>query len=215
VHVVVVAGSCLERSLSPEALQTADLVVAADRGAEELLRVGHLPDLLVGDMDSLDPEVWRELEARGVPALILPQAKDETDLERALRAAVERGATSITVLGALGGPRVDHLVATLLLLSAPWLESVDVRLVDDRHEVALARGGRSIRGAPGDTVSLLPLTSRVEGVVTSGLLFPLRGEPLLQGTTRGVSNVLTQDEGRVTHGAGRLLIIHYHEEGGV
>jgi thiamine pyrophosphokinase len=155
------------------------------------------------------------VETRGVPALVLSQAKDETDLEMALRAAVDRGATSITVLGALGGPRLDHLVATLLLLSAPWLESVDVRLVDERHEVALAGGSRSIRGAPGDTVSLLPLTSRVEGVVTSGLLFPLTGEPLLQGTTRGVSNTLTQAEGRVSHEAGHLLVVHYHEEGGI
>ena len=53
--------------------------------------------------------------------LTLPTAKDETDTEAALRVAVDRGATDITVLNALGGPRLDHLVGNLLLLTAPWL----------------------------------------------------------------------------------------------
>lgn len=206
---IVVAGSSLDGPLDPSELRSADLLIAADSGAEAVLRAGCLPHLLVGDMDSIVASAAEDLQARGVETLLLPVAKDETDLEMALRLAIERGARTIVVHGALGGPRLDHLVATLLLLTAPWLAGADVRLVDPEHDVALAGGDRPIAGRPGDVVSLLPLTPRVEDVASEGLLYPLKREPLLQGTTRGVSNELTGERARVTHGAGDLLVIHY------
>ncbi len=208
-YAIVVAGSSLDAPLDPSELRSADLLIAADSGADAVLAAGCLPQLLVGDMDSLDASVADDLRARGVETRLLPVAKDETDLEMALRLAVERGAEAVVVHGALGGPRLDHLVATLLLLTAPWLAGVDVRLVDPGHDVALAGGDRTIEGRTGEIVSLLPLTPRVEDVLTEGLLYPLAHEPLLQGTTRGVSNELTAIRARVTHGAGRLLVIHY------
>lgn len=207
---VVVAGSSLERSLDPRSLLEADLLIAADRGAEALLEAGRLPDVLVGDMDSLRPSTLQDLRARGVEILPLHAEKDETDLEVALRVATERDATAVTVYGALGGPRLDHLVATLLLLTAPWLADVTVRLVDEWHEVTLVRDDLTIHGSPGETVSLLPLTPRVERVVTQGLRYRLDGDRLQQGTTRGVSNELIGSEARVRHAAGQLLLIHYH-----
>ena len=73
------------------------------------------------------------------------------------------------------------------------------------------KGDGTVAGRPGDIVSLLPLTSIVEDVRTEGLLYPLRGEPLVQGQTRGVSNEMTGGQARVTHGPGALLLIHYQE----
>ena len=96
-----------------------------------------------------------------------------------------------------------------MLLTAPWLAPVRVTLVDGLHEAFLAKGDGTVTGRPGDTVSLLPLTKTVEDVRTEGLLYPLRGETLWQGGTRGVSNQMAGERARVTHGAGALLLIHY------
>lgn len=208
-YAVIVAGSTLERPLRPELLACADLLIAADGGAESITAAGLRPQLLVGDFDSIDDGTRASLEAAGIETLILPVAKDETDTEVALRLAVEWGAARITVYGALGGPRLDHLVAALLLLKAEWLASVDVRLVDERHEVFLAMGDCVVEGAAGDLVSLLPLSSVVEDIRTEGLLYPLDGEPLSQGAARGVSNELLGDRARITHGSGDLLVMHY------
>ena len=150
-----------------------------------------------------------DLEARGVELIRLETAKDETDTEAALRLAVERGVTEITVFNALGGPRLDHLLGNLLLLTAPWLAPARVTLVDGLHKAFLVAGDGAVSGRAGDTVSLLPLTEMVEDVRTEGLLYPLRGETLHQGATRGVSNEMTGERARVTHGAGALLLIHY------
>jgi len=208
-HAAIVAGSSLATELDADVLASADLLIAVDGGADALARAGLVPDLLVGDMDSVRPATRDDLEARGVQVVLLSTAKDETDTEAALRLTVERGATEITVYGGLGGPRLDHLVGNLLLLSSPWLDDVGVRMVDDLHEAFLVKKDVVFGGTQGDIVSLLPLTPRVENVRTEGLAYPLAGESLFQSTTRGVSNAMTGPEARVTHGEGSLLLIHY------
>ena len=206
---VIVAGSSLAAELEPSAFLSADVLVAVDGGADALARVGLVPAVLVGDMDSISLSVREALVARGIEVVLLSTAKDETDTEAALRLVVDRGADDITIYGALGGPRLDHLVGNLLLLSSAWLAGVGVRMVDDRHEAFLVKGDVVFGGERGDIVSLLPLTQQVDDVRTLGLLYPLMGEPLLQSATRGVSNVMTGAEARVTHGKGVLLLIHY------
>lgn len=206
---VVVAGSSLSSDLDPRELAAADLLVAVDGGADALARAGAEPALLVGDMDSVSAAARRALEDRGVEIVLLPTAKDETDLEAALRLVVVRGVDDVTVYGALGGPRLDHLVGNLLLLISPWLAGVPVRLVDGQHEVFLVHGAAEVTGEPGEIVSLLPLTAEVNDVCTDGLLYPLAGETLVRSSTRSVSNALLSTGARVTHGDGALLLIHY------
>jgi len=190
-------------------LETADLLVAVDAGADALAAVGAVPSLLVGDFDSISSQTRAVLQEQGVEIVLLPVAKDVTDTEAALRLVVERGADDIVVLGALGGPRLDHLMGNLLLLTSDWLADRSVRLIDDRHEAFLARGEAVLAGNGGDIVSLLPLTGDVADVSTEGLLYPLKGETLRGSATRGLSNTMTGSEARVTHGDGLLLVIHY------
>ncbi|MBN1628939.1 MAG: thiamine diphosphokinase [Thermoleophilia bacterium] len=208
-HAVIVAGSSLTGELDAYLFDDADLVVAVDSGAEALSRVGLVPDILIGDMDSISPVTRETLEVRGVEVVLLETAKDETDTEAALRLVVDRGADAVTVYGALGGPRLDHLVGNLLLLSSPWLTGVGVRMVDELHDAFLVVGDVVFGGRQGDMVSLLPLTPEVGNVRTMGLRYPLNGETLFQSATRGVSNAMAGPEARVTHGAGVLLLIHY------
>lgn len=209
-YVVIVAGGIGDDLPDRASIAEADLIIAADGGAEALAALGTQPHVLVGDFDSVSAATRSRVEEGGADVIALQSDKDWTDTEVALHLAVERGADKITVFGALGGPRLDHLVGNLLLLTAPWLQGCDVRLLDARHEIFLAHGDGSIAGLPGDLVSLLPLTPIVEAVETEGLAYALRREPLHRGATRGVSNELVAERARVRHGAGELLIIHYH-----
>jgi thiamine pyrophosphokinase len=206
---VVVAGSSLSTDLDPLELAGVDLLVAVDGGAEALARVGLEPALLVGDMDSVTRRTLGAFEDRGGEVVLLPVAKDETDLEAALRLVVRRGVDDITVYGALGGPRLDHLLGNVQLLAAPWLAKVVVRLKDDLHEVFLVRGATEVFGERGELVSLLPLTEEVREVRTEGLLYPLASETLLRSSTRSLSNEMTGPLARVAHGEGELLLVHY------
>jgi thiamine pyrophosphokinase len=207
---VIMAGARLETLPAPALLEPVDLLVAADHGADTLLALGLVPHVLIGDMDSVTAETRAALEAKGVETVVLPVAKDETDLEMALRLAADRGAGRIDVFGALGGPRLDHLLGAVFLLGAPWLRGRDVRLRHRLQDLWLVGGDTVVYGHFGDLVSLLPLSPAVDDVWTDGLSYPLRGERLLQAASRGVSNQMSGEQARIRHGAGDLLLVHYY-----
>ena len=166
-----------------------------------------MPHLLVGDLDSISPEALAYCEAQGTRIVRHPPEKDETDAELALLEACRLGATHIILLGALGG-RVDHALANIQLLAMPESSACQARIFDGASYLWLAQRLTEIRGEPGDVVSLIPWGGDVEGIVTEGLYYPLRDEPLRVGPARGVSNVLTDPIARVTMRAGRLLVVH-------
>ncbi len=196
-------------------------VIAADGGYARALGLGLEPDAVVGDLDSLDPALVRAAEEAGVRVLRAPTDKDESDAELALLEAVKAGATRVTVLGAFGGPRLDHALANLWLLAHPRLAGVDMVLLDAKTRATLVTApdqsgsavARRLPGRPGATVSLFPFGGDVEGVTTSGLRYPLRDDLLRSGPARGLSNVRTGPDAVVTVRDGRLLVIELPGEG--
>jgi len=185
----------------------ADMVIAADGGANWLAEHSLVPHVLVGDMDSVSQEVRDRVESHGGRLVTAQRAKDETDLELALLEAVALGAQQITVLGALGG-RIDHTLANVHLLAMPALHSRDVRLYDGVTFLWLTDGQTRVQGEQGDVVSLIPLSDDVQGIRTQGLAYPLRSETLFLGPARGISNVMTEAEATIELEAGLLLIAH-------
>jgi thiamine pyrophosphokinase len=204
-------------------------VVAADGGARHAAPLGLRVDRWVGDGDSIEAGELEALRAAGVAVSLAPSEKDESDAELAVMAAVDAGADALVVLGALGGARVDHSLANVGLLAHPALEGRPAVLYDERGArislfvapgpgdagVGVGAGGvvarspvtRELWGAVGDLVSLIPVGETATGVTTRGLRYPLVGEALLLGRTRGVSNVRTEPVAAVTLERGRLLVI--------
>ncbi len=181
----------------------AGLRIAANGGARNAREhLGIAPQVVVGDLDSLDQATHIWLEEQKVEFIQHPIAKDETDLELAIVLAHARGADRIIVLGALGG-RADQTIANTLLLGR-W---PGVVLKDRGQEIWAARGQATIEGEVGNTVSLIPLDEQIEGIITQNLMYPLRNETLLRGTTRGVSNQMTATHASVEWKQGLLLIV--------
>ena len=207
---IVVAGGSTDPSDATH-LTDADLVVAADGGAAWSVAAGRRPDLLVGDMDSIAPALLDDLEGAGVPVERHPAAKEASDLELALDAAVRAGASQVIILGALGGPRLDHELANLLLLAdADWAgRRVELRIVRGATTVRALHGpgAMTVDRGSGEGVTLLPVGGDAVGVSTAGLRFPLRDEPLRMGRSRGLSNVVETAPARVELSSGTLLII--------
>ncbi len=190
-------------SFAPQAM-----VVAADGGARLARACGVTPQLVVGDMDSLSAAELDNLRAAGSEIVRFPPAKDETDLELALIAAVERGATWLRVLGALGD-RIDQTLANIELLALPALAGRDARLVSGSQTLwRIDPGDHALDGDPGDTISLIPLGGDAIGVRTTRLVYPLQDETLYVGPARGVSNVIAESGARVTLAAGTLIVVH-------
>lgn len=186
-----------------------EVVIAADGGANLLAKAGRRPDLVIGDMDGVTAETQRDLERAGTEIERHPTEKAQTDGELALDAAVKRGADEVLIVGAFGGPRLDHMAGNLMLLAHEDFAAIDVALVTERSTFRslLGPGTLELEGAAGDWVTLEPLSDRARGIATDGLRYPLRHEELRRGSTRGVSNELTASRGSVEVGDGLLLVI--------
>lgn len=206
-HVVIFAGGTVRAGQAvTAALAQASMVIAADSGAATALEYGYIPDLIVGDFDSLSEEDYACI-APASRVVRAPAEKDETDTELAVRQALEHGASEITLLGALGGMRFEHTVANLLLLADV---PVPIRIIDGPTTCWLLRGPACSRiaGRKDDLLSLFPLTADATGISTHGLYYALHNATLHFGSPRGISNVLTQDEAEISLGNGLLLLIH-------
>ena len=183
-------------------------VIAADGGARVAQFYGLGVGLIVGDMDSLSVEELAAFRAQGVEVEQHSVHKNETDLELALIKAVERGASWIRILGAVGD-RLDQTLSNVYLLALPILKDCDARLVAGKQETRLLTPGEwTIEGEAGDTISLIPLSGMARGIRTDGLYYPLNDEDLLFGPARGVSNVMNSAAARVCLREGVLLLVH-------
>lgn len=184
------------------------LCIAADGGSRYAIALGLKLDAVVGDLDSIDELSRTIVESAGVPLIVAPIHKNETDLELAVLYAVHQGAQSIALLGTLGG-RADMTVANMHLLLHPGLNGIRVEVWNGGQTAWLITPpGEEIQGAFGDTLSLLPLKGDAEGVITENLEYPLKDEPLQLGISRGVSNVMTAPRAHVDVRAGVLLAVH-------
>jgi thiamine pyrophosphokinase len=204
--VVVVSGG---EPPDPRAASAAPLgapVVAADKGLEHALSLGLEVTLAVGDFDSASPEAVAVAESADVRVERHPEEKDATDLELALDAAAAMEPRRILVLAGEGG-RLDHQLSTLLLLGSERYAGPQLDALVGHAWVHVVRVARTLEGTPGELVSLLAVGGPAKGVTTTGLRYPLRGETLEAGTSRGISNVFAADSAHVALEEGVLLAI--------
>ena len=191
-------------------LHADDYIICADGGTRHALALGLKPNLVIGDMDSIDKEQWQKLKNAGVPIELFPRDKNETDLELALNRAIELEPKAVIIIGALGG-RLDQTFGNTALLSHARLATVDIRLDDGLEEIFFCRDREEVRGRSGDIVSLIPWGNPVRGVQTQGLKWPLQHETLFPEKTRGISNEMTGETASITITSGLLLVIHRSE----
>jgi thiamine pyrophosphokinase len=187
-----------------------DLVVAADGGARHATALGLRLDRWVGDGDSIDPGDLNALAVTGVRIDRVAREKDASDTELALLAALDAGADDVTILGGLGGVRVDHALTNVALLEHPALRGRSARLYDERAaRISLLSGPGEVEldGRVEDLVTLVPVGGPAVGVTTRDLRYPLRDETLEPGSSRGLSNVRTAARAGLSLRSGRLLVI--------
>ncbi len=183
-------------------------VLCADGGALNALKFHRTPQTIVGDMDSLTDLQAAAFAAQGAELVQYPVAKDETDLELALRWSARHGAAAIYIVGGLGG-RFDQTLANVYLLALPELDGIHIEVVDAEQSIRLLKPGRhQVKGQAGDTISLIPIGGAAGGITTTALKYPLRGEPLQFGPARGLSNVMQADQAGIEIRQGLLLMVH-------
>jgi len=183
-----------------------DYVIAADAGLLLAQAHGVKVNLLIGDLDSTPASAVAHAERTGAEVRRFEADKDATDLELAFEAAVQQGATSVSMVGGHGG-RLDHFLANVDLLAGLPPE-VQVMAQMGTALVYVVKDRVMFRGMAGEYVSLIPWGGAAERVLARGLRWELSYETLEVGSSRGVSNELTGYEAMVTVKSGTLLVVH-------
>lgn len=215
--IVVVAGGGPIDPVAIAAIPDGAMVIAADSGVEHAEAAGLAVALLVGDFDSASPAAVARATASDTEVERFPQDKDKTDLDLALAAARRRGPERIIVVGNAGG-RFDHVLGNVAVLADAAGEVasggdreaaliVEAWFGSAHLQVATPGGTVEVTGEPGSLVSLLALHGPVHGVRTTGLRWALHDEPLMPGSSRGLSNELTVTNATVTVASGVLVVI--------
>lgn len=198
------AGPFLEK-------QAVDLVVAVDGGLEWVKKLGLIPDAVVGDFDTVDPQVLKEY--RQLPNIrweVHKPEKNETDTELAIDTAIHMGAGHLILLGATGG-RIDHMLANIHLLDECRRRKVQAEIADAQNRVFVIETGYTFEKDQcfGKYVSFVPLTEQVEGITLKGFKYPLHEKNISIGKEAGlcISNEICQEKAEICLKSGRLICI--------
>ncbi len=211
--VVALAGEIHDSPLVRSALNGAGLVVAADSGAQRLGQLGVLPHVVIGDLDSLPGDELFRLKSVGVEFEPHPQPEQRTDGDVAIEYALKRGATSIIIVGLFGGPRYDHAVANLYLLTHPSLKQTPTWTVDGWTALTVLNGDgisqAQFQGSIGDYITITAVSETVEGITTVGLKWPLSNATFKRGLNEGTSNELINNQAMIQITGGTAFASHH------
>jgi thiamine pyrophosphokinase len=182
------------------------MCIAADSGIDHVHTLGLRPDVVIGDLDSASEPALDWARSQGAEVRGHPTDKDQTDLELALDVAMDADPDRIVVAG-IGGGRLDHFLANIALLAHDRYRGPDIDGLVGTTLISVVTGTRHLAGRVGELISLLPTHGDATGVSTRGLRYPLDGETLRAGTSRGVSNVFAATQAVVALSTGVLLAI--------
>ncbi len=181
-------------------------VICADGAAKYLKSIDFVPDLLVGDLDSIDEDAKLWMEERAVPLKKFPAKKDQTDTEIALEYSLSKKPEEIEVLGAFGS-RMDHTLGNVQLLEGFYDPNIPIRLMDGQNEMWLLKNHTKIVGRKDENLSIIPITESVTEVTLKGFEYPLKSVELFRGHTLGISNIVIEDEAEISFKEGKMLAV--------
>lgn len=210
-HFYIISGGSIEDEFAVQYIRWDDdyHLIAADSGMEFLYRNHIVPEVIIGDFDSVSAETLEYFRShQGIDWHKLNPKKDDTDTEFAIRLAIEMGAEKITILGGTGS-RMDHVLGNIELLGIGMRQNIPVELVDANNRIRMISDGIILlKGEQfGDYVSLVPYTEEVKHVTLRGFKYPLKDYCLKGFCSIGISNEIIQEEAQISFAGGILLVI--------
>lgn len=209
--ILIISGGSISDEFAKEWIgqHQPDFTIVADSGMEFVRRASLVPDMIIGDFDSVRKDTLDFFkEYQGIIWKELNPVKDDTDTEFAIRQAISLGAKEITVLGATG-TRLDHVLGNVALLGIGLQEQVAIQLVDANNRIRMIDKSLKVsrEGQFGNYVSLLPYSGEVKGVTLKGFKYPLENFTMGSFSSLGISNKIVEEEAEILFEEGILLVI--------
>ncbi len=186
-----------------------ETIIAVDKGLEKLSKLNIVPTHIVGDFDSISKEILEPYQAN--KQIIFHKynpEKDNTDTDIAIRLAIQLKSEAITILGALG-KRMDHSLANIHILKYALDSKIPCQIIDNYNKIYLIEDKHTLyqNKTYGKYISLIPLTSKVEGITLNGFKYPLTNDSMPIGLSLGVSNEIVEEVATIELKKGIIIVI--------
>ena len=203
--VIFVNGNFSDLSQAKKIIIKEDCLIAADGGVKHIFKLGLIPQIIIGDFDSTP----KNMKSTPTKIVKYPTKKDKTDFELTIDYCLKNKFQEIIIFGVLGD-RIDHMLANIFLLSKFQTENptFKIKIVEGKKEIFILNKEITINGKIGDEISIIPVSEKLEGIVTDGLEYQLNNEVLLFGSTRGISNVMNKTSAQITASSGTGIVIY-------
>lgn len=202
---IISSGEIKDYKLLEQIVKENDYIVCADGGVNHLLKIDILPDIVLGDLDSVGKEELKFIKDN-IQIQKYPVMKDETDTELCVDYLLENKIEDITLIGVTGS-RLDHTIANIYLLKKIYIKGAKACIINENNTIYYENDEISLKKREGFYLSMIPLTQEGAIVSLDGFLYPLKMEILEFSTTRGISNKIVEEFGRIKIHKGEVLII--------
>lgn len=200
---VILNGSPPPNSLIAEKWDQYDLKISADGASNFLVDKGYTPDIVIGDCDSILPEVREKIAKE---KLICIADQNTTDGEKAIQFCLRKGVKNVDFLGALG-KRFDHSLYNIELLNQCLMKGMISSFYTPSDQIFLINKGQSLRGKIGERISFFSVFGETKGVSTYGLTYPISSQTMRFGAFSSISNTFSQEIAEITIEKGILLVV--------
>ncbi len=179
-----------------------DLCIAADSGYANALALGEHPSILLGDFDSFEGELPRDVKIQKVAA-----EKDFTDTQLAVKVALEAGADDIVIVGGLDG-RLDHTLSNICILAGLSSARVHAVITDGRNRIRYLNSTSTlIARSQFKYLSVIAISEKLKGVSIEGCKYPLKNATILKSNQYAVSNEILGNCALISVRKGECYII--------
>lgn len=204
---IVTGGSKPNNKLLLQKYEESELVIAADSGCNVLYENGLMPNMILGDFDSVDKSILEKIKKSKIEVKVYNPEKDYTDTELAVYKAIELGATEIAMLGATGS-RLDHVMANIGLLNLLLDKGIKATITDSNNEIFIINKNTVLQGVFGETFSLQAYDGVVKKLTIKNAKYELKDYDLKVGSPLTVSNEFLHGNVEISFESGKIIVFY-------
>lgn len=202
---IISSGTITNYNRLESVVKESDFIICADGGMDHIMKVNLLPDLVLGDLDSISENALKYIEEKNIPVQKFSSIKDTTDTGLAVDYLIEKGLEEVILMG-VTGTRQDHTMANIFLLNQLYEKGIKGKIIDDNNIIYLVDSYLELEYVENSFISVIPITEDGIEVSLSGFFYNLDKEKIKFGSTCGVSNKIIEENGMVRIHKGKALV---------
>lgn len=206
VRAIIVSNGSFNIDVFKKHKLPSDMTICADGGANHLYKSDIIPDIIVGDLDSIDEDVFIYYKSKNVEFHKYPSKKDYTDTELAIECAIKKDAKEIILFGSTG-TRIDHTLANIMLLLKLLKRNIKASIVDESNQIYIMDKHFEVEKEEKTFLSFLPIFESCLGVTMKGFKYEAYKRNFELGSTMGISNEIEDEKGHIDMEFGTALVI--------